>query len=92
MVILQEATMSKAVKFAVSIPGREFKELESLRKKKGMNRSEFIRETLRVWREEREKKRAAKAYEDGYKKVPEDLAHAEAWEKASLSSFCREEW
>ncbi len=33
-----------------------------------------------------------KAYEDGYKRVPEDLAVAEAWEKASLSSFSREEW
>ena len=84
--------MSKSVKFAVSIPGSEFKELESLRKRKGLNRSEFIRETLRVWKEEREKKRLVKAYEDGYKRIPEDLASAEAWEKASLSSFSREEW
>ena len=84
--------MGKTVRFAVSIPGSEFKELESLRKKKGLNRSEFIRETLRVWNEAREKKRLVKAYEDGYKRIPEDLAVAEAWEKASLSSFSREEW
>jgi len=84
--------MGKTVKFAVSIPGSEFKELESLRKRKGMNRSEFIGETLRVWKEEREKKRLVKAYEDGYKRIPEDLVSAEAWEKASLSSFSRGEW
>ena len=84
--------MGKTVRFAVSIPGNEFKELETLRKKKGLNRSEFIRETLRVWNEEREKKRLVKAYEDGYKRVPEDLTVVEGWEKASLSSFSREEW
>lgn len=84
--------MGKSVKFAVSIPGDEFKELESIRKRKGLNRSEFIRETLRVWKEEREKRKLVKAYEEGYKRIPEDLTNAEAWEKASLSSFSNEEW
>jgi metal-responsive CopG/Arc/MetJ family transcriptional regulator len=84
--------MSKAVKFAVSIPGNEFKELETLRKKKGLNRSEFIRETLKLWKEEKEKRRLVRIYEEGYKRVPENLADTEAWEKASLSSLSREEW
>jgi metal-responsive CopG/Arc/MetJ family transcriptional regulator len=84
--------MGKAVKFAVSIPGSEFKELEVLRKKKGLSRSAFIRETIRLWKEEKEKERLVKAYEDGYKKVPENLAVVEAWEKASLSAFSSEEW
>lgn len=84
--------MGKAVKFAVSIPGSEFKELEVLRKKKGLSRSGFIRETIRLWKEEKEKERLVKAYEDGYKKVPENLAVVEAWEKASLSAFSSEEW
>lgn len=79
--------MGKAVKFAVSIPGSEFKELEAIRKKEGLSRSEFIRATVKLWEEEKEKKRLVKAYEDGYKKVPENLANIEAWEKASLSSF-----
>jgi metal-responsive CopG/Arc/MetJ family transcriptional regulator len=84
--------MGKAVKFAVSIPGSEFKELETIRKEKGLSRSEFIRATVKLWKEEKEKKRLVKAYEDGYKKVPENLANIEAWEKASLSSFSSEEW
>jgi Ribbon-helix-helix protein, copG family. len=84
--------MGKAVKFAVSIPDNEFKELEAIRKKKGLSRSEFVRETVKLWKEEKEKKRLIKAYEDGYKKVPENLANIEAWEKASLSSFSPEEW
>jgi Arc/MetJ-type ribon-helix-helix transcriptional regulator len=84
--------MGKAVKFAVSISGNEFKELEDLRKKKGLSRSEFIRETIRLWKEEKEKERLVRVYEDGYKRVPENLANIEAWEKASLNSLSREEW
>jgi Arc/MetJ-type ribon-helix-helix transcriptional regulator len=84
--------MSKAVKFAVSIPGSEFKELETLRKKKGLNRSEFIRETLRLWKKAKEEEKLVRVYREGYKRVPENLADVEAWEKASLSSMSREEW
>jgi metal-responsive CopG/Arc/MetJ family transcriptional regulator len=84
--------MSKAVKFAVSIPGNEFKELEVLRKKKGLSRSGFIRETLKRWKEENENKRLVRAYEEGYRKLPENLSVAEGWEKASLSVFSSEEW
>jgi len=84
--------MGNVVKFAVSIPAGEFKELEALRKKKGLSRSEFIRQTVKLWKEEKEKKRLVKVYEDGYKRVPENLASIEAWEKASLSAFSAEEW
>ena len=84
--------MSKAVKFAVSISGKEFKELESLRKRKGLNRSEFIRETLRLWKKAKEEEKLVSVYEEGYKRVPEDLPVVEAWEKVSLSSLSREEW
>ncbi len=84
--------MDKSVKFAVSIPGTEFKELEDIRKKKGLTRSEFIRETLKLWKEEKEKKRLIRIYEEGYKRVPENLEAIEAWEKASISTFSPEEW
>ena len=84
--------MAKAVKFAVSISDNEFKELETLRKKKGLSRSEFIRETIKLWKEEREKKKLVKIYEDGYRRIPENLTAMEAWEKASLCAFSSEEW
>ena len=83
--------MAKAVKFAVSIPSNEFDELEAIRKKKGLSRSEFVREAIYLWKEEREKKKLIKIYEEGYKRVPENFATIEAWERASLSSFL-EEW
>lgn len=84
--------MQKTVKFAVSVSQDEFKELEALRKKKGKSRSEFIRESLKLWKEKEETVRLVRMYEEGYKKAPENLAIAEAWEKASLSSFPQEEW
>lgn len=84
--------MDKSVKFAVSIPGTEFKALEAIRKKKGLTRSEFIRETLKLWKEEKEKKRLIRIYEEGYKRVPENLEAIEAWETASITAFSPEEW
>lgn len=84
--------MSGAVKFAVSIPSNEFKELETSRKEKGLNRSEFIRETLRLWKKAKEKEKLVRVYKEGYKRVPENLADIEAWEKASVNSLSREEW
>ena len=41
--------MRKTVKFAVSMPEENFRELESLRKKTGRSRSQFIRELLAAW-------------------------------------------
>jgi metal-responsive CopG/Arc/MetJ family transcriptional regulator len=84
--------MAKAVKFAVSISDNEFKELETLRKKKGLSRSGFIRETIKLWKEEREKKKLVKIYEEGYRRIPENRTATEAWEKAFLSTFSSEEW
>ena len=84
--------MAKSVKFAVSIPGNEFDELETLRKKERLTRSEFICETFRLWKEEAEKRRLVKIYEEGYRMVPENLTDMEAWERASLTSLTSEEW
>jgi len=84
--------MSKSIKFAVSIPGDEFKDLEILRKKKGLTRSAFIRNAIRLWKERREIQKLAKLYVDGYKKIPENLIEIEALEKASLGALSLEKW
>jgi len=84
--------MSRSVKFAISIPDKEFKELEALRRRKGVNRSKLILEAIKFWREAREKEKLVKIYEEGYKRLPENLTNIEAWEKASLNAFSQEEW
>ena len=84
--------MRGSVKFAISIPNKEFKELEAFRKKKGVSRSKFILETINLWKKSMEKTRLIRIYEEGYKKIPENLRKAEAWERASLSALSKEEW
>ncbi|MGA2363284.1 MAG: ribbon-helix-helix domain-containing protein [Candidatus Aminicenantales bacterium] len=42
--------MSKAAKFAVSMPEAEFKIIEAERRRAKKTRSEFIREAVRAWR------------------------------------------
>jgi len=84
--------VSNSVKFAVSLAGNEFKELESLRKKKGLTRSGFIREAIRLWKETKKREKMVRIYEEGYKRIPDNLSNIEAWEKASLISFSQEEW
>jgi hypothetical protein len=41
--------MSTTVKFTISVPTEEFKELEILRRKAGKTRSQFVREAVRAW-------------------------------------------
>ena len=84
--------MLKSVKFAVSIPEKEFQELEALRKKKGVSRSKFVLEAVNLLKESVERTKLIRIYEEGYKKIPENLRNSEAWEKASLSSLSKEEW
>jgi len=38
--------MASSIKFAISIPDKEFKELENFRKKKGVSRSKLILEAI----------------------------------------------
>ena len=42
--------MKKTAKFAVSMPEPEFNDVEALRRKSAMTRSQFIREAVRAWK------------------------------------------
>lgn len=41
--------MGNTVKFTISVPAGEFKELEALRRKAGKTRSQFVRDAVRGW-------------------------------------------
>ena len=84
--------MASSIKFAISIPDKEFKELENFRKKKGVSRSKLILEAITLWKETKERERLTRLYEEGYKRVPENLRDTEGWEKASLSVLSHEDW
>jgi metal-responsive CopG/Arc/MetJ family transcriptional regulator len=84
--------MDRAVKFAVSLPNKEFQELEKYRKKRGVSRSKLVLEAIQVWKEAKEKERLVRIYEEGYRKSPEKLPDLEGWEKASLNIFSHGDW
>lgn len=42
--------MKKTAKFAVSMPEPEFRDVESLRRKSGKTRSQFVRDAIRAWK------------------------------------------
>ncbi len=81
-----------SVKFAISLPDEDFREIEALRKARGMGRSQFLLLALRFWKEARERDRMVREYEEGYRRVPENLPELEAWERVSATAFGTEEW
>lgn len=84
--------MGKAVKFAVSIPEEEFKEMEMIRRKEGLSRSKMVFEAIRLWEKSKKMEKLIKVYEEGYKNFPESPQEIEGWEKASLATFSNEGW
>ena len=84
--------MSKAIKFAVSIPEEEFKEMEDIRQKEGLSRSKMVFEAIRLWKKSKKMDELIRAYEEGYKNTPESPQEIEGWQKASLATFSDEGW
>jgi metal-responsive CopG/Arc/MetJ family transcriptional regulator len=84
--------MNRAVKFAVSLPDKDFQELEKFRKKRGISRSKLVLDALRQLRESKEKERLVKNYVEGYRNIPEKLHDLEGWEKAEANTFSQGEW
>lgn len=84
--------MLKTLKIAISLPKEDFKKLESVRKKLGLQRSTIIDKAIRFWLKNLEKEEMIRQYEDGYKKKPESIEEIKAQELASAEAFQEEEW
>ena len=84
--------MRNSVKFTVSIPWKEYDEMEAVRKKAGVTRSTFILETLSAWKNARKRENAIRSYVAGYRETPEDPALAEALALAAAEILPAEDW
>ena len=84
--------MSKAVKFAISMPEEKFNEIEMIRLKEGLSRSKFIFEAVEVWMKSKKMSDQIRKYEKGYRNLPERSQDIKGWENASLSTFSDEGW
>jgi Arc/MetJ-type ribon-helix-helix transcriptional regulator len=84
--------MRNSTKFAVSLPCREFLEMEAVRKKAGLSRSAFILEALRALKDSRQQAALIRRYREGYRLRPEGAALAEALAQTSSDALAAEEW
>jgi len=66
--------------------------MEAVRKKAGLNRSAFILEALRTWKESRQQALLVKRYQEGYRLRPEAAALAEALARTSSEALAGEDW
>jgi Arc/MetJ-type ribon-helix-helix transcriptional regulator len=88
--ILRIMTMGKTVKFAVSMSEEVFKELESLRRRKGWTRSQFIRDAVRSWKTEFLKPAGMKEKaEEDKKEIPSDIVDLEERQRRAISAAGR---
>ncbi len=79
--------INKTVKFAVSMSMAEFKELESLRKKTGGTRSQFIRDAVHTWKTEFVRPLGVKEDTGEYKKeMPENLIDLEERRRRAIAA------
>jgi metal-responsive CopG/Arc/MetJ family transcriptional regulator len=84
--------MRNSARFTVSLPWREYQEMEATRKTARVSRSAFLLQALRSWKEASRMERLKAAYEEGYRRIPEDPALAESLAKAAAHALTDEDW
>lgn len=85
--------MHNTRKISFSIPKGDLEMLEKTRKRMGLTRSAFIDMAIRFWLNWKNKRKLIKCYEDGYKKLPEEIQKLKAIEKAESEVLTPgEEW
>ena len=83
----------KAVKVAISLPKDMMSEIENVRHKLGLARSQAIFEAVSLWLKKKKEEQLIKQYIEGYRKKPENRdPDIEAMMKAGLSSFSKDDW
>ena len=80
------------MKVAISLPKTIMIEMENLRHKLGLARSQAILEAVSLWLKEKKEESWDKKYARGYKKKPEESAEAHALMLAGLHSFSKDKW
>ncbi len=85
--------MGNSVKIAISIPDRDYKDLEKVRKEKGLSRSAIIDEAIQYWLKSKQKRQMIKQYQEGYKKIPENISDLKVFQKEQLQVLdSKEDW
>lgn len=84
--------MIKVSKIAISLPAEDFRKIEVIRKKSGLQRSAIIDQAIRFWLRHLEEDEKIKRYEAGYAQKPESIEEIKALEQLSADAFREEGW
>ena len=82
----------RTVKVAISLPKDVIAEIEHLRRKLDISRSQVVLEGVSLWLKKREEETLVKKYIRGYKSKPENIKEREAMLKAALEGSSRDPW
>ena len=79
-------------KIAITLPEDQARAIERIRKKKRIPRSRVIQEAVAFYLSEETLQAAARLYEEGYRRMPEDPAEAEAYAGMVAEVLEPEDW
>ena len=83
----------KSVKIAISLPKATMDEIERLRHRLNLARSQAIFEAVSLWLKKKREEQLIKQYVEGYRKKPEGRdPEIEAMYRSGLSSVSKEQW
>jgi metal-responsive CopG/Arc/MetJ family transcriptional regulator len=79
-------------KIAITLPEDQAKAIEAIRRRKRLPRSRVIQHAIARYLAEERLIAAVREYEEGYRRVPEDIAEAEVFGTAASEVLSEEEW
>jgi metal-responsive CopG/Arc/MetJ family transcriptional regulator len=79
-------------KIAITIPEDQAKAIEAIRRRKRLPRSRVIQHAIARYLADERLVVAVREYEEGYRRIPEDVAEAEAFGAAASAVLGEEEW
>ncbi len=79
-------------RIAASLPEAQYRDLERVRKRLRLNRSEAVQQALALWLSSRRRNALVTQYLAGYQATPEDDADGAAAARAWATGLTAEEW
>lgn len=79
-------------KLAITLPEDQARAIEEIRRKKRLPRSRVIQHAIARYLAEERLITAVREYEEGYRRIPEDVAEAEALGAAASAVLREEQW
>jgi metal-responsive CopG/Arc/MetJ family transcriptional regulator len=83
---------AKTVKVTVSLPLREYRQVEKVRKERRISRSAVVSEALKEWMAASHEQEKIRAYVEGYRQFPESAREQKLFESLASRVLAGEEW